>query len=116
MIKFLNMILVLSVLGAAAVMYRLEHATRRLERDIAQLKNQVDDEGENFKLLNAEWSSLVRPERIQKLAQTYLKLQFVSAEQIVSAEELTALVPDEPPVKLVEDGGDAIGELLGDLP
>ena len=63
--KFLNAILVLVALVSGFVLYSLEHTTRGLERELARLEREIAREQESIKLLNAEWSSLTRPDRLQ---------------------------------------------------
>ena len=110
--KFLNAILVLTVLVSGFMLYSLEHATRGTEREIAKLQSGIADEHEQIKLLNAEWSSLTRPDRLQALAAEHLKLETIHAAQVVSPEELASKVPAEPVVKLEADGKDPIGDIL----
>ncbi len=110
MIKIVNVLLVVAVLFAAANLYRLEHDTRRLEREIVSIERDIAQRKEDHKLLRAEWASLTRPERIQKLAQDQLGLQTLTAEQIVEARELALLPLPGTLVRATESGG--IGKLL----
>ncbi len=75
--KFFNACLMLVVLVSGFILYSLEHSTRGLERNIAKLQRGISEERESIKVLGAEWSSLMRPDRLQKLAQENLKLQTV---------------------------------------
>jgi cell division protein FtsL len=100
------------VLASAYVLYSLEHSIRGMERQIARTDAAIANEKETIGLLNAEWSSLVRPERLQRLAEQHLKLKRISPDQFVKINELTARIPAEPPVKLEEEGKDAIGDIL----
>ena len=71
--KFLNAILVLAVLVSGFVLYSLEHATRGTgARDRRVSSARLREERESIKLLNAEWSSLTRPDRLQALANEHL--------------------------------------------
>ncbi len=63
MYKFFNALLILTVLVSGFVLYSLEHATRGIEREIAATHRAIAAERETIKLLNAEWSSLTRPDR-----------------------------------------------------
>ena len=112
MIKLLNAILVCCVLAGGFVLYSLEYETRGLERDIAKTQKSIVDEREQAKMLNAEWASLTRPDRLQKIAEEQLKLQPVTASQIVSTAELPGKVPDQPIVKLEAQNSDPIGAIL----
>jgi cell division protein FtsL len=112
MIKVLNGLLVLAVLVSGFFLYSLEHSTRALERQIAHEKKAIGEGREAIKLLSAEWSSLTRPERLQKLAEEQLKLQPVSASQIVAQADMAKAVPDAPLVKLDDNNADPIGAIL----
>jgi hypothetical protein len=83
-----------------------------LERQIARSNAAIANERETIGLLNAEWSSLVRPERLQRLSEQHLTLRRISPDQFVKVDELAARIPAEPPVKLEEQGKDAIGDIL----
>ena len=110
--KFFNAILVLMVLVSGFMLYSLEHATRRTERHILELQDNIAKEHEQIKLLGAEWSSLTRPDRLQRLAAEHLGLQTIKAAQIVRIEELGQKVPAEQTIKLEADGKDPIGDIL----
>jgi cell division protein FtsL len=101
MLKFANFTLVVVTLVTASMLYSLEHVTRGYERDISRSKAQMVDNAEAIKLLKAEWSSLTRPERLQKLAEQHLALKVVQPDQYVGADDLPArlkaLVPTETP-------------------
>lgn len=112
MVKVFNALLVMGLLVSAFFLYSLEHSTRGLERQIAKMKTGISNERESIKLLNAEWSSLTRPERLQKLAEDQLKLQSMTASQIVTLAELSSKIPDQPVIKLDDQGTDPIGAIL----
>jgi cell division protein FtsL len=112
MLRIINACLVLAVLSAAYVLYSLEHSIRDVERQIVRTNAAIANEKETIGLLNAEWSSLVRPERLQRLAEQHLTLKRISPDQFVKVDELAARIPAEPPVKLEEQGKDAIGDIL----
>jgi cell division protein FtsL len=113
--KVLNAILVVTVLISGFVLYSLEHVTRGLERKVAKLQGGIDEEIENARFLNAEWSSLTRPDRLQKLTEQHLDLQTMKPSQIVRIEELSQRLPAEPVVKLEADGSDPIGTIIGKM-
>jgi cell division protein FtsL len=113
--KFFNACLMLVVLVSGFFLYSLEHSTRGYERQIAKLKSGISEERESIKVLGAEWSSLTRPDRLQKLAQENLKLQTVTASQFVSEDELAERVPAEPIIMLEKKGKDVIGDILKEM-
>jgi cell division protein FtsL len=112
MLKLANAFLVVAVLGSGFALYTLEHQIRGQERANAKLNREIDKTHEDIKLFNAEWSSLTRPERIQKLALESLKLEPTKATQFVSTEDLVTKVPAEVPVKLEKKADDPIGDIL----
>jgi cell division protein FtsL len=112
MLKFFNFCLVAGVLASGFILYNLEHQTRQAERDISRLNAAIKDEQESIKLLEAEWSNLTRPERLQKLAEEHLQMKPVSQLQLIEESELAVRVPAEPIVKLEEEGKDPIGDIL----
>ena len=110
--KLLNAILVLTVLISGFVLYTLEHETRGLERQMTKLDKGIAGEREDIKFLNAEWSSLTRPDRLKQLAQQHLGLEVLKPRQIVKPEDLAVRVPAEPIIKLEADGSDPIGAII----
>jgi cell division protein FtsL len=113
--KLLNFMLVVTLLASGFVLYSLEHETRGLERDIARHAKGSAEEIENMRLLNAEWSSLTRPDRLRALAEQHLGLSTLKARQIVKLEEIGARVPAEPVIKLEAEGSDPIGAIIGKM-
>jgi cell division protein FtsL len=112
MLRAFNACLVLAVLAAAYVLYSLEHSIRGLERQIDRTNAAIAGERETIGFLNAEWSSLVRPERLQRLAERHLQFRRITPDQFVKINAFAARIPAEPPVKLEEEGKDAIGDIL----
>jgi cell division protein FtsL len=112
MLKFINGILVIAVLVSASALYNLEHKTRGLERQINKTKTLINDDDEAIKLLNAEWSSLTRPERIQALAEQNLKMVPLKADQIVQASELAQRIPTIAAEVTPKKPADPIGDVL----
>ena len=114
--KFLNFLLVLTLLVSGFVLYSLEHETRGLERDIARHERGIAEETENIRFLNAEWSSLTRPDRLRALAEQHLGLSTLKAWQIVKLNEIGQKVPPEPFIKLEAQGSDPIGAIIEKTP
>ena len=112
MFRLFNAILVLGLLVASYFVYDLEHATRSGEREIVRLQNRIKEERENYKLLTAEWSLLTRPDRIQHLAEKYLKLDVLAPEQVISPNEIEARLPARPAILPDPDAADPIGDVL----
>lgn len=115
MYRLLNALLVLGLLVASYVTYRLEHATRSGEREVAKLQSQIREEQESFKLLTAEWSLLTRPDRLQHLAQKHLKLDIMDPRQVISTGELETRLPAERTILPDPHAADPIADVLKQL-
>ena len=74
MLRFVNICLVLGLVALAYVIYQVKYEARGLDAEIASLGKRIDEERDAIAVLRAEWSLLNRPERIERLAQKYLKL------------------------------------------
>jgi cell division protein FtsL len=113
--KLFNGLLIIVVLVSAYVLYSHEHATRNAERQIAKLKAGIADQREAIKVLGAEWTSLSRPDRLQKLADEHLHLNTAGPAQFIREEELAARVPIDPPQLVREGGKDAIADIIKEM-
>lgn len=114
MLKVFNGMLVVGLVVSAFVLYSLEHSMRKHERHIASLKRDISTEKETIKLLKAEWSYLIRPERLERLAAEHLGLRQSRPYQLVGREELTGVVSMRPTVEPSSGSGDLIGNILKD--
>lgn len=113
--KFLNACLVLAVLVSAYVLYSHEHSTRQAERAVARLKSGIAEDREHIKLLNAEWASLTRADRLEKLASENLKLAPLRANQFVSEGQLSIRIPPRQAVSAAGEPKDAIGDIISEM-
>ncbi len=93
MTRWLQLVSVL-VAGAAALgVFHVKYRAESLAEQVARLQKDVDEEHEKLLLLKAEWSYLIQPVRIQKLAENFysqLQLQPLEAEQITDIDLLPA--------------------------
>jgi len=105
-LRTLNVFAVAALLGSAVYAYTVKYETIFFSEQISKLKNGNNREREAIAVLRAEWAYLVRPTRIQALADQHLDLKQLSVDQIVQVMDL----PDRAPKV------DSIGrklELLG---
>lgn len=93
MVRWLNVVAVLALIGSAIYAYRVKYETIFYAERIAQLRNQNAEERDAIAVLRAEWAHLTRPTRIQALAEQHLELQQLVVGQIVRVGDL----PDQPP-------------------
>lgn len=82
----------LAMCVSGALLMHVSQSVRRAEREIARLDLSIENEREALRVLNAEWSMLNSPERIEALARRHLDLALPEASRLVSnAESLRAL-------------------------
>jgi cell division protein FtsL len=89
MLRFVNICLVLGLVALAYVIYQVKYEAHTLDGQIVALNKQIDDERDSIAVLRAEWSLLNRPERIERLAKKFLKLEPVRPQQLVILDEVT---------------------------
>lgn len=93
MLKTLNVLLVAGMLGAASYTYKIKHEAEELEQQVAKVEHKIALERETISLLDADWTLLNQPSRLQRLAAIYeeeLQLKPMRPDQIVAPDELPA--------------------------
>lgn len=91
MLRTLDVILIVIMIAAAAVTYRVKQRAEQKEVAIAELRSRIAQEEDSIKLLRAEWSMLTEPSRLQKLVDIYkdqLGLEPLDPRQIVALKDL----------------------------
>ena len=112
MLRAFNVMLVVVVLGLAFVLYSLEHRMRAGERALAKLDHEITEERELIRLLEAEWSYLTRPARIERLAREHLAMGPLVPAQVVPEAEIARRIPERPAPNPAESPNDPLAELL----
>src|SRR5690606_10074451 len=84
MIRFINLLLVMAVIGLSVGLYDIKYRAESADRHARQLEQRIAKEQEAIRVLRAEWSYLNQPERLQELASRYTELKPLTAEQIGS--------------------------------
>jgi cell division protein FtsL len=117
MLRFVNICLVLGLVALAYVIYQVKYESRGLDAEIASLGKRIDEERDALAVLRAEWSLLNRPERIERLAQKYLKLSPAKPAQLLTVDtvsdrdfdrtraEITAAAAPAPAAKAAKSAG-----------
>ena len=93
MVRLLNIVSVLALLGCAVYAYQIKYETVFYAEQLVKMKHGISRERDSIGVLRAEWAHLTRPERVQALAQKHLDLAPISLAQIVRANELPAKAP-----------------------
>ena len=112
MTRYINTLLVIGVLAAAATVYDMKHDAERAAERVAAMQRQIDEERAHLQLLRAEWSMLNDPARLQRLVERYnehLNLQPMEVDQITRMEDIPVRPVQLEPI----DGGAALGGYAG---
>jgi hypothetical protein len=83
-------------LGAAYGLYHLEQEVKTTERQLARVDEATRRDGEAIQVLQAEWSYLNRPERLQELSARHLTLNPSLLKQIVAGPTALTELPRAP--------------------
>ncbi|MCQ8783957.1 cell division protein FtsL [Mangrovibrevibacter kandeliae] len=101
MLKTIDIVLIAVMVSAAAWTYKIKHEAELIEDQVAAVQHKIDLEHETIALLQADWSLLNQPNRLQRLAEAFqdqLHLMPIQPDQIVEPDELPAepvhLVPN----------------------
>ncbi len=89
MLRFLNIVAIVALVGSAVYAYTIKYQTSFRAEQITKTKLEIKAERDAIAVLRAEWSFLTRPERLQQLADRYLPaLQAAKVDQITTAQAL----------------------------
>lgn len=66
----------------------LTNNVQNLEKELAQINRDIQEDIRDIHILEADWSELNNPERLQSLAGKYISLDFVRPEQIINYSAL----------------------------
>ena len=69
-------------------LYHLKHEVMLLEQDLAQTNRDILKEQEALHVLQAEWTYLNDPRRLEALSKRYLELAPLAAEQVITLNDL----------------------------
>jgi cell division protein FtsL len=107
-IRILHILVIATLVSAAAYVYKIKFESTREAERVAKLRMEIRREQDTIANLRAEWSMLESPARIQELAKRHLPLRSVDARQFDRLENL----PERPPDLVPPDAADPIGSLL----
>lgn len=88
MTRYLNVVVILALIGSAVYAYTIKYQTAYHAEQIAKTKIEIKAERDAIAVLRAEWSFLTRPERVQQLAERYLDLQPLTIDRLAAARQL----------------------------
>jgi len=101
MIRIINALCLVCIVALVAVLYHIRYSAEAEARQLRRIEAGIIAAQDRRDMLDAEWSSLNDPRRLQELSQRYLSLGGVDPGQIVDMRpsELSAV-----PVLLQEAG------------
>jgi hypothetical protein len=88
MLRYLNVVAILALIGAAIYAYSIKYETILFAEQIVKMKNANQRERDTIAMLRAEFAHLIRPGRIQALADKHLDLKQLAIDQIVQPQDL----------------------------
>lgn len=71
MLKTFDIIMIMVMVSAAAVTYRIKATSEEQLRQVHKLERQIANEEDSIDLLKADWSLLTQPSRIEKLVKAH---------------------------------------------
>ena len=103
--------------AGSVALYALKYDTGKEAAANASLRAEIAREREAIRILDAEWSLLNQPDRLQKLAKRHLKLVPLLPKQIVNFSDIPELQKNDAMAKLVRQSSgspapDQIGSLI----
>ena len=108
MLRVFHVVVVATLVLAAADVYRIKFESIRQAQQVAKLRAEIRGERDAIAALRAQWSELDRPERIENLARRHLSLKPVEVYQFDRLERLA-----ERPIDIVPPGTrDPIGAII----
>ena len=114
MLRYLNVLAIGALVGSAVYAYSIKYETILYSEQIVKIQHQINAEQDKISMLRAEWSYLMRPERLQMLSDRHLDLQQLAHSQIIQSP---SEMPDQPPkVDSIGRKLEALGLIdLGDM-
>lgn len=79
----------------AVGLFQLKYKVADQERQLAQLSKDIYQTEEAIHILQAEWSYLNDPQRLQRLAKKHLRLEQAETIQLVKYEQMDQLYKDK---------------------
>ena len=86
--RVINVVAVLLLIGAAVAVYQIKYQATWQAVEVERLNRQIAREKSAINVLEAEWAHLVRPDRIQNLAEKHLELKMPDPRQRITVAAL----------------------------
>lgn len=77
------------IAASAFGLFHIKHKVQSLKKDLLEVNREIMEDKEAIHVLEAEWTYLTRPDRIEKLAELHLNnVQYTTALQMKDYEGL----------------------------
>ena len=96
MIRLSTLLWALLVGVSGYAMFQMKYEVAQLEDQLARINRQIADGREQIRVLNAEWSFLDQPARLDQLARRHLTLSPIGTRQIGRLDQLPRRFPVPP--------------------
>lgn len=100
MLRTIDLVLVGAMIAAATVTYQIKHAAEEKLAQVRELQAEIRLQEETIDLLEADWSLLNQPSRLQRLSTAFeaeLGLKPITPEQMAGPGELPGRASDFEP-------------------
>lgn len=100
MLRTLDVVLVVAMVAAATITYQIKHAAEEKLAEVRELQAEIKLQEETIDLLEADWSLLNQPSRLQQLSTAFeaeLGLKPIAPAQMAEADELPGPASDFEP-------------------
>lgn len=88
MIRLSTILWILLLAASAFGLYSVKFKVQTIRSQIADVSHQLDMERESLNVVAAEWAYLNRPDRLEKLAETYLSSKEVGVDQVADVQAI----------------------------
>ena len=105
MIRFLNTVAVLCLIGSAAYAYSIKYETLYWAEQAAKVRSRIQRERDSIAVLKADWQHLNRPDRLQAAVERHLDLQPISVHQLARLSDLPDKAPRVDEIARLLQGG-----------
>ena len=105
MMRLVNISLAICLVALIGALYHIRYSAESEARSLRKLERQIALEHDRRRTLQAEWSSLNDPRRLQILSREYLSLDTVRATQIIDmrprhTQTIPVVLPTDMPTEL----------------
>ncbi len=96
MIRLGTILWALLVAASGYAMFQIKYEVVQLEDELARVNRQIVADNEAIRVLNAEWSFLNQPARLDRLAKRYLGLGPIATAQLGHIDSVPRRSPSPP--------------------